>query len=177
MRFLLSVFVLAGCSGGCGGPSPDPASGDPPAEAVGGEQARDPLPPSPPPPADPPLGVRLTGEVDGARHVAIRLENRGTELARVAPRVGIEALSEDGAWVRFEREAQLKLRYDCGAEPPSCVELAPGGTLLPPPWLGTRGDAQCVCERCVPAPPGRYRFVVHRCDGAEDVEGEPFALP
>ena len=70
----------------------------------------------------------------------------------------------------------LGLRYSCEDPAPECVTLAPGGTYLPPPWLGVVGDAQCDCLRCAAAPAGEYRFVVRSCNQAHTAEGESFAL-
>ncbi|MDQ3032501.1 MAG: hypothetical protein M3Y87_08805, partial [Myxococcota bacterium] len=108
-------------------------------------------------------------------HAAITLENRGTELARVAPGIEVERAGASGTFARIDGIASLTLRLDCAHEPPACIELAPGAVLHPPDWLGTRGDAQCVCTRCVPVEAGTYRFVARSCDGHR-IESDAFEV-
>ncbi len=135
--------------------------------------------PSEPTPAPaPPPGPAPTLSLSGAprtlgRHVAISIVNRGGAPAEVSSTLAIE-VERNGAFVA---EGQtLRLRYDCATEPPACVTLAPGAELIPPEWLGTWGDVQCVCTRCGPAEAGTYRLVATTCDGAHRVEGAPFVL-
>lgn len=124
-----------------------------------------------PPPV---LALRGTPGHDG--QVTIALENRGTEPARIAPRIVVERETDGGGggFAPVDGIGALTLRSDCETDAPACVELAPGAALYPPSWLGTRGDAQCACERCTAVPPGRHRFVVTSCGGTHRVEGEPF---
>lgn len=121
----------------------------------------------------PVLALRGTPQPHGGT-VEIALENRGDELARVAPRITVERADASGAFAPIDGIASLTLRPDCAHEADACVELAPGAALYPPAWLGTRGDAQCICTRCAPVEAGTYRFVVTSCGGAHRVEGEPF---
>lgn len=136
--------------------------------------AAEPRTPAPDPGPPPVLALRGTPS-RGARGVEIVVENRGEDLARVAPSLALERRGEGG---RFEpvRSVQLALRAGCDTPPPECLELAPGAALHPPAWLGTEGDAQCGCERCTPAEPGTYRFVARSCGGTHVVPGEPFEL-
>ncbi|WP_157068705.1 hypothetical protein [Sandaracinus amylolyticus] len=122
----------------------------------------------------PVLAIRGTPARAG-REIAIVVENRGTELARVSPRLVLERASDDGRFTRVD-PVELALRPSCEREAPACVELAPGAALHPPAWLGTMGDAQCACDRCAPAEPGTYRFVATSCGGAHRLEGEPFEI-
>jgi hypothetical protein len=120
--------------------------------------------------------VVLRGTQDPAGSVAIAIENRSREVVHVASALTVERRTSGGAWERGPNVAGLALRDDCEHAPPECRALAPGAALFPPPWLGTWGDAQCVCTRCGAAEPGVYRFVATTCDGAHRIEGEPFDL-
>jgi hypothetical protein len=75
------------------------------------------------PPA--PTEVHVRAEVDRYDRVTIAVENRGSDIARLAPELAISTGST------------LPLRVDCEADAPSCVELAPGAVLYP-----------CDCGAC-----------------------------
>src|SRR5262249_54240648 len=99
----------------------------------------------------------------------------GGAAVALAPRVFVE--QRDGTdWHDVHGIAELSLRPDCEHPAPDCVNLVPGAELLPPSWLGTTGDAQCVCTRWAPVPAGTYRFVLRTCDGTKRYLGEPFEL-
>lgn len=118
--------------------------------------------------------LRIVGAVGRYdREVAIQLENHGSEAAEVRGRLTLQRREGD-RWV--DASTRIDLRYSCDDQAPECVTLAPGAVYIPPPWLGTEGDAQCVCTRCAPAPAGTYRFVATTCRGAHTAEGEPFEL-
>lgn len=119
-----------------------------------------------------PRGVKVTAEPGRYREVAISIEAHGPGAVRLSPVVRVERAVGEG----FEQAAELSLRADCATQAPECVELAPGAELVPPPWTGALGDAQCACDDCSPAPRGRYRFVVTTCEGGHRVESEPFTL-
>lgn len=118
----------------------------------------------------------------------ITLEAEPTELGRPGQRVPVirargGAPSELSREVRVERRsgdhwaevATVALRDSCDTpEEQGCVTLVPGAELRPPPWLGTRGHAQCECKGCAPAPEGTYRFVAQSCDGTHTLPGAPF---
>lgn len=184
---LVLAAVLVSCGGSGGAPSTterssahataaddgtaEPAGGDP-AIARGDEAepaARTTHPPGPAP------VVVVRGTPGGGGQVTIDVENRGTELARLAPAIAVERERGDGSFEAVDGIASLTLRPDCRTEPPACVELAPGAVLHPPEWLGTHGDAQCICTRCAPVEAGTYRFVLTTCDGAHRLEGVSFA--
>jgi hypothetical protein len=121
---LLITVLLAGCEG-CGGDTSQ-ATGATPAtqsssgstEAVaGGEGAGEGAPAVP-------EHVAVRAEADRYGRVTIAVENRGDEVARLAPRL-------------TAGDATLSLRVDCETEPPSCIELAPGAVLYP-----------CDCASC-----------------------------
>jgi len=179
LSVVLLCLCVAGCGGGCGGASDtpdDPVSG----RGAGGDRAsstEESPPEDPPEPVDPgpPPVLRVAGvPAEHGREVAIRVENRGDAEAEISPEVALQVRDGD-AWSDVD-EVDLRLRYSCEDEVPECVTLAPGGTYLPPPWLGVLGDAQCACERCVAAPAGEYRFVVRSCSRAHVVEGERFRI-
>jgi hypothetical protein len=180
MRATLRLTLLALVLAACGSPPPQettPAPPEPPAEATEGTAPPAPTA-APPPPASVPgpapvLSVTGTPATVG-QHVAISVVNRGPSAAELGTAIAIE-VEHDGAFVPTDRGG-LTLRYDCAQEPPACVTLAPGAELIPPEWLGTWGDVQCVCTRCGPVEPGTYRFVVTTCDGAHRVEGTPFTM-
>lgn len=173
--FALVCALAAGCGGGCSGGAPNAAAEDELAgaegsdgEGSGAEAVAPPVDPGPPP------VVRLVGEPDAhSREVLIRVENRGDASTELGRTVRVERQT-DGGWDAVDVE--LSLRYSCEDEAMECVTLAPGATYLPPPWLGTIGQAQCECERCAAAEPGTYRFVLQSCNGAHVVEGESFEL-
>lgn len=166
-------FWVAGCGGGCSGlaeEDPDPAARSE-ARATGGEATSPDAPVVDPGPA-PSLRVLGVPETHG-RTVAIRVENHGAQTELTG---AVTLQQRDGdAWADVDG-ASLDLRFSCREEAPECLTLAPGAVLLPPPWLGTIGDAQCICTRCGPAEAGTYRFVVRSCNGAHEALGEPFAL-
>ncbi|MCU0674758.1 MAG: hypothetical protein MUE69_18460 [Myxococcota bacterium] len=104
----------------------------------------------------------------------LHVRNVGDAVARLKGRVRLEQRGSNG-WEDVALE--LGLRASCEQAIPECVSLVPGAELLPPRWLGTRGDAQCACERCT-AVTGELRFVVESCapEGhtPHRIEGEPF---
>jgi hypothetical protein len=121
-------------------------------------------------------GLALHGDptTDG-RRVAIRLANTGTAQVELAAAITVER-EVDGTWSALDGVASITLRRSCEVEAPPCTTLAPGAEFFPPDWLGTIGDAQCMCTRCGPASAGRYRFVVRSCHGARRYDGDPFDL-
>ncbi len=179
MRVACLTIALAFSS--CGGapeptqPRPPTAPTEatpPPAEAVE-EVAAPPTTAAPPPGPAPTLALVATPGPDG---VAISIANHGGADASLRSAVVVE-VDEGGSFSGAPSSSTLALRYDCAREPEPCVTLAPGAELLPPAWLGTWGDMQCVCTRCGPVAPGRYRLVVTTCDGAHRVESNAFTLP
>jgi hypothetical protein len=170
------AFLLA--LSACGSPPPQETTPAPAAEPPETAQPGPTATPSvaePPVPAGPAPTLAVTGTPASiGRTVAISVTNRGAGDVQLSTELGLE-VERDGAFVDAEHPG-LRLRYDCAQDTPACVTLAPGSELLPPDWLGTWGDVQCVCTRCGPAEPGRYRFVVRTCDGAHRVEGTPFTL-
>lgn len=157
-----------GCSGGTGGASDDVVESEP-REASGGERAE----PEPPVDPGPPPVLRVSGEPDAHDGtVVMRIENRGTEAAEIAGAVVLQR--QRGESFEDVEGVSLDLRFSCGEAAPECVTLAPGAVYLPPPWLGTEGDAQCDCERCATAEPGTYRLVVQSCNRGHTIEGDPF---
>ena len=177
---LLIGLAIGGCSGGCSGPSESRQASTRTAtqrtEASGSEATDEPAADAPPAadPGPPPV-LRVVGEPDRYdRQVAIHIENHGSAAAELRGRLTLQR--RDGERWR-DLETRLDLRFSCEDRAPECVTLAPGAEYIPPGWLGTEGDAQCVCTRCGEAPAGTYRFVATTCDGAHTVEGEPFELP
>jgi hypothetical protein len=131
-----------------------------------------------------PERARLRGERRDGRRVAIVLDNAAASALRLRRALRVER-EQAGRWSRVTEVGALWLRGDCqpvggaiywpgGAE--ECIDVPSGQRLEAPPWTGDIGDAQCACEKCRPAPAGRYRFVAEGCDGGR-LEGEPFALP
>ena len=136
-----------------------------------------------PPPSAPPTSIAPSAPptltfVATPSHtgVALSIANHGSVGASLSAHVIVE-VEHAGTFAAAPATSALTLRYDCAHEADACVTLAPGAELLPPEWLGTSGDMQCACERCVPVEPGSYRLVVTSCDGAHRVESNTFALP
>jgi len=171
---LLLPLLLASCEG-CGGTEEIAgARASTATEGSGsGEAAAEPGDPPPDPGPAPTLAVRGEPEPGGVVHVIV--ENHGREPVVLAATLEIER-EEPGGWAAVEGIAGLSLRRSCEESGEECLTLVPGAELHPPAWLGTIGDAQCICTRCAPAPEGRYRFVVATCDGEHRVEGEAFSL-
>jgi hypothetical protein len=172
ITFIVASCV-AGCGGGCSGAGDDPGSSSGPrarhTEASGDEAPREEAPVD----HGPPPVVRIAVEVDPhGRSGSVRVENRGTERAEIAPELVLERRS-GSAWENAG--ASIELRDSCEVAAERCITLAPGAVFLPPEWLGTIGDAQCACERCVPAETGTYRFRAQSC-GGHAIEGEPFEV-
>ena len=74
--------------------------------------------------AEAPEHVVVHAEADRYGRVTVAVENRGADVARIEPRL-------------TAGDTTLALRVDCEAEPPSCIELAPGAVLYP-----------CDCGSC-----------------------------
>lgn len=181
MLLLTIVFASVGCGGGCGGAeapatgSPTATEGEPTVVAVG-DNAAPPVDPEPEAEPEDVPSVVVRGEVQSGGSVAIVIESRGSEATSLGGQILLERQVGD-AFEAVDGVAGLSLRTSCEvAEAPACSTLVPGAELRPPPWLGTLGDAQCLCTRCGPAPAGVYRFVVQSCGGSERVEGEVFTL-
>lgn len=176
MRFIFALALslsVFGCGGGCSGAGDERSSersgqaGANGREASGGEGAAS-------DPEEPPVLQIVTTLDRHTRSVGLRIENRGTDQASVRGRVTVQR-RQRGDWEDYD--SNVDLRFDCDARAPDCATLAPGAVLIPPPWLGKRGDAQCACDRCADAPAGVYRFVARSCGGTHAIEGEPFDLP
>lgn len=156
------------------GVAPEVEAPGEPSSAEATPSSEPPAPAPPPTPADPPLTVDLRGEVaDGV--VTPVIEVRGG-TARLSASIVIER-EDAGRYAPLEGVGTLALRASCEEPISDCVEVVEGAELRPPAWLGTVGDAQCICTRCGPAPAGTYRFVLTSCDGRQRVEGAPFELP
>jgi hypothetical protein len=117
----------------------------------------------------------VRGEPQPGGAVDVIVENHGREPVELAATLEVEGQGP-GGFAPVEGIAGLSLRRSCEEPGDACLSLVPGAELHPPAWLGTIGDAQCICTRCAPAPAGRYRFVVATCDGGHRVEGEAFTL-
>lgn len=172
---LVVVILLAAC----GSPPPQETTPAPAAQQEGIPDRPAPEPEvaeEPPRPAGPRPTLAIVGTPAAVgQHVAISITNRGSSAAELGASLAIE-VERDGTFVATEQASALTLRYDCAHDAPACLTLAPGAELLPPEWLGTWGDMQCICTRCGPVEPGTYRFVVTTCDGAHRVEGTPFTI-
>ena len=173
------LVLVAACGGGCNKTPPPAPERTTPGAPEGEGRARDPSDPGTPTVTETTTageggGVALHGD-PGSGQIALRLANTGA--ARVALAAAVEVEQErDGQWAGVPGVGTITLRPSCEAQAPACTTLAPGAELFPPAWLGTTGDSQCACDRCAPVAHGRYRFVVHSCDGARRIAGEPFTL-
>lgn len=157
---LFASLVLSACSNGCGGASSETeptlrTEGS--SEVTPSESPNEATSPPPEAPPDPSPAPELHVELDGED--VLRVRNVGNALVRVRSAVKLER-REGSTW--REQSASFSLRASCDERAADCVALAPGAELLPPKWLGTIGDAQCACERCVPAR-GEVRFVIETC--------------
>ena len=180
MRAACLSIALAFTS--CGG-EPEPNRPAPPVTEVSDHSTSSADPPSTgtvvppsteaPVPSDPP-DLRLVA-TPGAGSVALSIANHGASAVSLRTAVAIE-VDHAGAFAELSSASTLALRYDCEHEAERCVTLAPGAELLPPDWLGTSGDVQCVCTRCAPVEAGSYRFAVTTCDGAHRVESNAFEM-
>lgn len=151
---LLGLAALIACGGQAAPPEPRAeASGQDPRQPV-----VDPAPVEPALDPSPPPVLRFWAEKND-EGATLHVQNRGTEAVQLRSAVGLE-LEQGEAW--SEVPVELALRMDCETPVDDCVTLAPGAELVPPPWNGKRGDAQCDCERCVELP-GKVRFVVQSC--------------
>lgn len=128
-----------------------------------------------------PVTLTATVRASGAsRSVALRVTN--DDAGDFPAQIGAEVVVErevNGAW-RRAGVAGMRLRSDCRSAVAACVTIAPRSSIDVAPWQGTLGDGQCGCERCVSAPPGRYRFVVTTCQSCfqpRESVSEPFTLP
>ena len=124
-------------------------------------------------------GVSVHAEREASGY-AVVVSNLGNSDVSLASAVIVERSTGD-TWTAIETSG-LALRTSCVAsggviEPaPRCVRVKAGGALRASAWLGTTGDAQCMCERCTPVAVGRYRFVLQPCEGGAAIRGEPFTV-
>lgn len=172
------LVLLPACDGGCSG-SRGHTERTTPGAPAGEGNARGPSDPAVPALTQAIVageggGLALHGDPRG-RFVGLRLANTGTAPLELAAPIAIER-EQGGSWSPVEGIGRVTVRPSCEVEAPDCTTLAPGAELFPPDWLGTRGDAQCACEHCVPVEHGRYRFIVSSCDGARRFLGDPFML-
>jgi hypothetical protein len=178
VRLACLSIVLAFTS--CGG-EPEPSRPEPPAtetsEGTPTEATDSVAPPTsivaPSQPSEAPTLTFVA--TPGPSTVALSLSNHGTSEVSLRAGVIVE-VDSGGTFASAPSTSTLALRYDCAHEADGCVTLAPGAELLPPEWLGTWGDMQCVCTRCGPVPAGNYRLVVTTCDGAHRIESNAFAM-
>lgn len=181
MRAACLSVVLAFTS--CGG-EPEPTRPAPPASEASDHSTTiadpsstgAPVPPSTEAPAGPSEAPELSLlATPGRASVAFSIANHGASAVSLRTDVAVE-VGQEGSFAALSSASTLTLRYDCEHEAERCVTLAPGAELLPPAWLGTSGDMQCVCTRCVPVEAGSYRFAVTTCDGAHRVESNAFEM-
>lgn len=118
--------------------------------------------------------VVVRADPDSSGPFAIVVENHGREAEELSTAVILE--KEDGAAWTEAGAAGIRLRDSCAAPAPPCLTLAPGASVHAPSWTGAIGEAQCACDECARALPGRYRFVLETCDHRARVEGEAFDL-
>ncbi len=178
-RVLVLCASLVGsvsCSGGCGGAPAATESADTTRSASSGsttssasETAASSSGTSTPRDPSPPPRLELVLDDD-----VLHVRNVGDAPARLKGRVRLEQHGSNG-WEDVALD--FGLRGSCEQPTPECVSLVPGAELLPPRWLGTRGDAQCACDRCTTVT-GELRFVVETCapegHAPHQVESEPF---
>jgi hypothetical protein len=167
-RFVPLFALLLGCHA-CGNTPADPAESPPDPRAE--RPSTDPSTVEPAEAAAPRVVVRGEPKEGGA--VAIAIENRSDAPVSLSRDLIVEQRTGDSFTV--VTTAGVTLRSSCEAEAPECITLVPGAELYPPDWLGTRGDAQCICTRCVPVEAGSYRFAITTCEGAR-IDGETFEL-
>lgn len=100
----------------------------------------------------------------------------GTAGARLQSRVAVERRDGD-RWVAMPPLNLFLIAACQAADPPPCLDLAPGAVLTPPPWTGRFCAAQCPasCDAEGRASPGTYRIVVKSCSGAASATSRPFA--
>jgi hypothetical protein len=100
----------------------------------------------------------------------ISVTNAGGAAIRVKSELRLQHF-EGGVWKDSIADG-IELRPDC--TPPSlpdCQTLAPGQTFKAMPWSGLLGQAGCFCDKCAPAPAGRYRIQAVSCDSADVYSG------
>jgi hypothetical protein len=104
--------------------------------------------------------LELVPRADGARGMGLRVVNvdPGDFDAHMHRDVHVER-EVNGRWEPVTLEG-LWLRAHCDGSTTEPVRIERDSSLTLVPWDGMQGDTQCGCERCVPAPAGRYRFYV-----------------
>jgi hypothetical protein len=127
------------------------------------------------------------GESGAGKPVPIEIVNRTAREARIMAGLGVERREGD-KWVALVPPAEgLYLRPGCKPDPASgvlnpegieksVVSIKPKSTYRSAPWLGVHGQAQCLCERCVPVGPGVYRYVAKMADSGKSLFGKPFRV-
>lgn len=108
--------------------------------------------------------------IKGAQ-ISITILNGKNEPLELFRELQVEQEADD-EWIALESVGELWIRGSCSSETTEsqaqghqCLTIEPLTSYEVPPWLGTLGDAQCICERCVPVPAGRYRIVASGCHG------------
>ena len=165
------LAVLVACGGAA---SKSTGGGSPSVEAASAVRASHATAPAADAPAADAPRVVVTGEVLEAGGVDLVLQNHDAVPVRLAADVAVERVGSGAAEV--VAATALSLRFACDTPPIACLDLVPGAELRPPSWLASVGRAQCNEVGAEHAPPGRYRFVAHTCDGAR-IDGAPFELP
>lgn len=175
---VLAILTVAGALGACSSHARrrehEPATTSPAAHPDTHADPASPAATGPGATAGEGNGVVIEGTPDEGT-VSISVAVTGDATVALDPHLGVQRRDGD-SWTDVHGIAELSLRDDCHHDAPGCVHLVPGAELLPPSWLGTTGDAQCVCTRCATAPAGTYRFVAKTCDGSRYYPGVPFAL-
>ena len=115
------------------------------------------------------------------RRASFVVQNHDPSTVQLAREVVVER-AQGAGFARFD-QAGLALRGSCTDDATGCVALASGGELRPPAWDTHKAAAACdqgagptAARGPHAVPAGRYRFVLHTCDGGRAVPSEPFEL-
>jgi hypothetical protein len=139
------------------------------------------------PASNAPSSLQLVGANTAlsAASVPISVLNQGSQPIRLQRRLRVERL-ERGMWRPLANVGDLYLRSDCRPDKngvltregfaAECITVEKQSTLQFQPWLGTYGDAQCICEKCVEVGPGTYRYVARFCASDAELIGRPFVI-
>jgi len=106
----------------------------------------------------------------------LRLQNSGPTMS-LSSKIIVERV-RDGRWI--ETPVRMDLVEKCAVEdPPVCVSVAAGTTVITVPWRGNNCSGQCPhsCRSNQYVGPGQFRFVVKSCDGTRTVTGPEFVMP
>jgi hypothetical protein len=114
-------------------------------------------------------GIAARVETNDRHESTVHVQNRGSDELNVS--LAVE-------WAAGAQHASFPsgLRADCAPGRETCLTLAPGAELIPPPWRVTADGKLCQCDRCNTLPNGDAHVIVQRCDKTASIQSDAVPL-